>query len=114
MTRREAIFFHFQKASELTVARATYREHITELFEWMLRADRVDDDITSLTLSLAGKGKAQIISKQEGVIAGIEELTFLLKKKTALSFVPLVSDGARVSKNTIVAEVSGDNTEILA
>ncbi len=114
MTRRETIFFHFQKAGELTVAHATYREHITELFEWMISADRVDDDVTSNTLSLTGKGKAQIVSKQEGVIAGIEELTFLLKKNTSLRFVSLVSDGAPVSKNKIVAEVSGDNTEILA
>lgn len=114
MTRREAIISHFQKAGELTITHPTYRDHIVELFEWMIRADRVDNDVTSLTLALSGKGKAQVISKQEGVIAGIEELSFLLKKKTTLMFVPLFSDGIRVAKNELIAEINGDNTEILA
>jgi len=114
MTRQEMILSHFQKAQELVVTNTIYKDHITKLFAWMAQADRVDQDITSLVLSLKGEGKARIISKQQGIAAGIEELVFLLKNNTSLTFSPLVTDGAVLAKEDIVAEVSGKNTEILA
>jgi len=113
MKRSDAVLLHFQKSAELTVSHKFYRDHITELFNWMIQADAVGKDITSQTLSLRGSGKTQIVTKQEGVIAGIEELTELLSKNTGLVFSSKVSDGAKVKKNEVVAEVTGENTEIL-
>jgi len=114
MSRRDTIQLHFQKAGELTVSKKFYRDHITELFFWMVKADAVANDITSNTLKLSGNGKTQIITRQEGVIAGLEELTELLTKHTKLVFTPKISDGTHVKKDEIVAEVTGANTEILA
>lgn len=114
MKRHDEVQIHFQKAQELVVTNAFYQEHITQLFQWMVQADRVDHDVTSLTLALTGESKAQIVSKQQGMVAGLEELDFLLKKNTPLTFSPLVVDGEMLSKNDVVAEVTGKNKEILA
>src|SRR5258708_6921221 len=114
MKRSDAIELYFQKADELTVSKKIYRDHSTELFLWMVKADAVKDDVTSKALSLTGKGKTHIISKQKGVVAGIEELTQLLSKHTSLNFSPLVSDGAHVKEEDVIAEISGENTELLA
>jgi len=114
MNRADAVALHFQKAAELTVAKNNYQEHVTELFLWMVKADAVTDDITSKTLSLMGKSTTQIVSKQGGMIAGIEELAELLTKHTKLTFSSLINDGERVAKETLIAEVIGENTEILA
>src|SRR5579872_759974 len=114
MKREKAILLHYQKVGELTVSKKSYRDHITELFQWMIQADAVKDDITSNTLKLKGKGKTEIVTRQEGIIAGLEELKELLAKNTRLVFKPKVKDGARVEKDQIVAEFSGDNIEILA
>jgi nicotinate-nucleotide pyrophosphorylase (carboxylating) len=114
MKRSDAVLLHFQKAAELTVSKKIYRDHITELFHWMITADAVFNDITSNTLKLKRKGKTQILTRQSGVIAGIEELKELLSKNTSLIFSPKVFDGTMVTKDAVVAEVSGENIEILA
>lgn len=114
MTRDKAVLLHFQKAAELTVTKKFYQDHITQLFHWMIEADAVKDDITSHTLTITGKGKTEIFTRQEGIIAGLEELQELLSKNTSLVFKPEVSDGTRVAKDTIVAQVTGENSEILA
>jgi nicotinate-nucleotide pyrophosphorylase (carboxylating) len=114
MKRDKAILLHYQKAPELSVSKKFYRDHITELFEWMIKADAVSDDVTSKTLKLKGKGKTEIVTRQVGIIAGLEELKELLAKNTKLVFKAKVSDGTRVGKDQVVGEVLGDNTEILA
>jgi len=114
MKRIDAIQKYFQKSGELSVSKTFYRDHITELFLWMIQADAVHDDITSQTLALKGKGRTKIVSRQEGIAAGIEELTELLAKHTTLVFKPKVIDGAHLVQDDVLAEVSGENTEILA
>ncbi len=114
MNRDDTIQKYFQKAGELTVSKKFYRDHITQLFLWMIKADAVKDDITSQILSLRRKGKMQIIAKQNGVIAGIEELSELLAKHTNLVFIPIIMDGARVEKEALVVQISGESTQLLA
>src|SRR5882724_4807247 len=114
MKRDKAILLHYQKAGELKVSKTFYRGHITKLFEWMIQADAVTHDITSKTLVITGKGKTEIVTRQVGIIAGLEELKELLVKNTHLRFKALVTDGSSVAKDTIVAQVSGENSEILA
>ena len=114
MKRSDNVLLHFQKAAQLSVSKKLYRAHITELFLWMIKADAVDNDITSKTLAISGKGKTQIVARQVGIIAGLEELEELIKRHTHLVFNPKVTDGDYVGNSKIVAEVTGENTEILA
>lgn len=114
MKRENTILLHFQKSGNLTISNSHYRDHIIKLFLWLTKADDVTNDVTIKTLAVTGNGKARIIGKQDGVIAGLEEVNFLLDKFTKLAFIPKVSDGEHVTQDTIIAEVSGENKEILA
>lgn len=114
MRRDNTILLHFQKSGVLTVSHKQYREHLEKHFSWLVNADDVTNDVTTKTLAISGEGQARIISKQEGIIAGLEEVKFLLGKFTTLTFVPQVLDGQVVTSDVVIAEVSGVNSDILA
>jgi nicotinate-nucleotide pyrophosphorylase (carboxylating) len=114
MKRDNAILLHFQKTGALTISDTIYRDQIEKYFSWLVKADAVKNDITTNTLAIKGKGKALIISKQDGIIAGLEELKAVLSKYTNLTFIPKVKDAHQVTADTVIAEVSGYNSEILA
>ena len=56
--------------------------------------------------------EARIISKREGIIAGLEEAGIIYKLLN-VDFKPLVKDGERVTKGQIVAELKGSAKSIL-
>ncbi len=69
-------------------------------------------DITTDSLFTSENSKAKIIAKEEGVIAGIEDIKKIfnkLKVKTNFFF----NDGDFVKKYDIIAEISGKATSIL-
>jgi nicotinate-nucleotide pyrophosphorylase (carboxylating) len=72
-------------------------------------------DITTNLVKLNNKKtKAQIIAKQNGVIAGLEfcKIAFKLVGKEAI-FVKKVSDGSKVKKNKVIAEIKAKIKTIL-
>jgi len=72
-------------------------------------------DITTNLVKLNNKKtKAQIIAKQNGVIAGLEfcKIAFKLVGKEAI-FVKKISDGAKVKKNKVIAEIKAKIKTIL-
>lgn len=72
------------------------------------------DITTNLVKFNNKKTKAQIIAKQNGVIAGLEfcKIAFKLVGKEAI-FVKKVSDGAKVKKNKVIAEIKAKIKTIL-
>ena len=72
------------------------------------------DITTNLVKFNNKKTKAQIIAKQNGVIAGLEfcKIAFKLVGKEAI-FVKKVSDGSKVKKNNIIAEIKAKIKTIL-
>ena len=72
-------------------------------------------DITTNLIKFNNKKtKAQIIAKQNGVIAGLEfcKIAFKLVGKEAI-FVKKVSDGTKVKKNKVIAEIKAKIKTIL-
>ena len=72
-------------------------------------------DITTKLIKFKNKkAKAQIIAKQNGVIAGLEfcKIAFKLIGKEAI-FVKKVSDGSKVKKNKVIAEIKAKIKTIL-
>ncbi len=112
MNRKNLVLQYFQKKQLLTVTNASYAKHITDLFLWMIQADDVENDMTK-SFPVKTTGTAEIISKQSGIIAGIEEITYLLKHHTKLSCTPHVEDGAQVSKGQIILTLTGNSRELL-
>ena len=76
---------YFDKGPFLTVKNKVYAETCLQLFDFQIQNDLVENDITLKIIS--GKyndATANIISKQSGVIAGIEEVIFLINRRTNL------------------------------
>ena len=72
-------------------------------------------DITTNLISFKNKKtKAQIIAKQNGIIAGLSfcKAAFQLVDKEAI-FISRVKDGSKVRKNTVIAEIKAKTKTIL-
>ncbi|MGD2036105.1 MAG: carboxylating nicotinate-nucleotide diphosphorylase [Bacteroidales bacterium] len=82
---------------------------IEELIELALIEDIGDGDHTTLSCIPAEvRGKAQLIVKQEGVIAGIEIAEIIFKKLDPnIIFEKYIDDGTKVSRNDIAFTVEG-------
>jgi len=114
MSKYSLIQKYFQKANQLTISNKKYCDVITSLFKWMTANDKVKADITSGLLTLRANNTARIVSHQQAVIAGVEEISFLASTFTNLSFKPLVKDGEKVKNGQTIAAISGKSYEILA
>jgi nicotinate-nucleotide pyrophosphorylase (carboxylating) len=79
----------------------------------MLTEDVGQGDITtSLLIEAASQAKAQVVARQSGIIAGIEEATILLEA-LGLEAKASVKDGQEVKKNQVLLKISGDTRTIL-
>ncbi len=106
MTRQEKVAKHFQKKHLLTVSNSFYKEQLFALFDWMKVSDGVANDLTTKYLGLEEQCMAEVISKQAGIISGIEEVACLLDTKTTLKV------DEHVGKDTLL-RLSGNVKEIL-
>jgi len=92
-----------------------YEEQINSIVDTALAEDISHGDITSEVLIPPElKGKASLLVKAEGMVAGIEVAQkVFLKVDPSLEFEVLVKDGARVKHGDIVATVSGHVASML-
>lgn len=88
---------------------------IDRILDLALSEDTAAGDVTSQALIPPGlRGKASVLVKAEGVLAGIEIVRQLfLKAAPSLEVTVLVEDGRRVKPGDVVATVSGSVRSIL-
>ncbi|MBM3898230.1 MAG: carboxylating nicotinate-nucleotide diphosphorylase [Thaumarchaeota archaeon] len=87
---------------------------VMHMFETFLEEDYRRGDITTDAVIAKGQtADAEIIAKEDCVVAGLAEVLFFMKQK-GLKNEQKVSDGKLVTKGTVVAKVSGDARELLA
>lgn len=113
MRKTSLILKHFQKASLLTVKNQDYAKTVSGLFHWLTENDQVQSDQTTRFFP-SKKATAKIISHEEAILAGIEEINFLLENYTQLSFKSLVKDGQKIKRGQTLAEITGSIHELLA
>lgn len=90
------------------------RRILAEMLLWFLAEDLGQGDITTaLIVPPRAKAEARVISKDSGVVAGIEETEVLLDT-LKLEFKAYVGDGADVIPGQTLLEVSGDAKTILS
>jgi nicotinate-nucleotide pyrophosphorylase (carboxylating) len=92
------------------------KEEILKIVDNALNEDIGDGDHTSLaTVPENAKGKAQLIVKEDGILAGVElaEIVFHRLDPT-LSLEILIRDGEAVKKGQIVLHVTGSSRSILS
>ena len=89
---------------------------IDEIIDKALTEDIGDGDHTSLsTIPENARRQAQLLIKQDGILAGVEIAEKVFKKvDPSLSFNKLIEDGAPLKKGDIVFKVSGKAQSILS
>lgn len=105
---------YFNKSSLLTIKNKTYSETCLTLFDFQVKNDLVENDITSKIINGKYKDtKAIIISKQTGIVAGIEEVIYLIHKRTNLKVKQNIKDGTKINNKDLLLELTGNPLEIL-
>lgn len=87
-----------------------------DLIELALREDLALGDITSeSTVPANRQATATMLAKQDGVISGMETARAVFSRvDPTVDFQALVSDGARVTRGTPIATITGNARSILA
>lgn len=105
---------YFDKGRLLATKNKTYANACLELFDFQIKQDLVENDITSKIIYGQYKDiMANIIAKQSGVVAGIEEVTYLINKKTKLKIKQIIKDGSKTNKGDKLVQLNGNPLEIL-
>lgn len=106
----EALF----RGGSLTLANAEYRNAVRPLLDSLLESDTAPRDITVAALRLPRRqAKADIVAREPGIAAGLEELAFLLRT-TQLAVFLLVKDGSPFNAGEILARIEGDESGLLS
>lgn len=116
MNNRDAIDKFFQKKDQLILTNKSYQVLVHDLFVWLLKNDRVDNDLTTVSLFPDSNttAKSRVITRQDTTIAGLEEIEYLIKTFTTLTASRVANDGKNVQKGQTLIEISGNRNEILA
>jgi len=93
-----------------------YKEPLKRLIQSALKEDIGDADHSALAcLSSAKKHRAQLLVKEDCVIAGVEMASMVFKEfDPSLTMMTIISDGTKVEKESIVFEVEGSSQSLLA
>jgi nicotinate-nucleotide pyrophosphorylase (carboxylating) len=114
LQREKLVEQAYQKGNALSLSNKNYLNRLQKFFEQEYKEDVGQGDITSQSVLTTNKrGKAVLRTKQEGVIAGIEEVSWFLKKH-GLKVKIHVKDADKVKKGDTVFEVYGKQRDILA
>jgi len=89
------------------------RKVLEERLIQLLSDDVGQGDVTATLVPADVKAEAEVIWKEAGVAAGIEEAV-ILGESLGLSVKPLVSDGEEVKKGRVIMKFSGDARTILS
>jgi nicotinate-nucleotide pyrophosphorylase (carboxylating) len=92
------------------------KEEILKIVDNALNEDIGDGDHTSLaTVPQNAKGKAQLIVKEDGILAGVELAEIIFHRlDPSLTLEILIRDGEAVKKGQIVLHVAGSSRSILS
>lgn len=99
----------------LTLRNNQYRKEVERYVCDAFKSDMSSGDITtSLSVAMGKKVEARIVAKGDGIIAGLAEVGFFLKKCSGCSLRFHAQDGQRVQKGDVIMRVTGFAREILA
>jgi nicotinate-nucleotide pyrophosphorylase (carboxylating) len=104
----------FQRGECLRASEALYRESLDGLLHWLLAADQVSADQTTHALDLNYPTTAIVLGKQDGIVAGLEEVMWLLEQHTHIKAQPLVHDGDAIRAGTPILDLRAEAGELLA
>ena len=97
------------------ISEAQFQEELQRLISNAIREDVGPGDYSSLAcIPASATGKAKLLVKDQGIIAGVELAKMIFKYvDTALEVETFLSDGAEVKYGDVVFHVSGSSQSIL-
>ena len=113
MNKNTLIQKHFQKIHLLKMENPQYQKAVNTLFSWLLACDHAENDITAKLIDNKSV-RASIRTKQDIIVAGIEEIEYFLKKYPEITFQKKVNDGEQLKKGGKIAVISGTSGTILS
>ncbi len=113
MNRRQLIEKCFQRGEQLTIADTAYREGVNQFLSWLIANDHIENDVTTKALNLQHRTKATVQAKQTGILAGLEEVLFLLQQYPEITVEVAAKDGATLTKGQTILTLSLDVGELL-
>ena len=114
LDRQKLVETAYQKGKELNLNNDRYRRWLTTFFDKEYVDDVGAGDITSEAVLAENKPrKALLKTKESGIIGGIEEVSWFLRKHR-LEVKVHVKDGQNVLKGQTVLEIQGKQKDVLA
>ena len=112
---RKCLALEFWDRSEyLGINNKKYQDYVNKTINEKLQEDASNEDVTTNSLINKNKNvKAVIIAKQDGIIAGIDEISAFLRKNK-INTIKKSKDGAKVKNNSTILEIYGNARKILA
>lgn len=105
---------YFDKNSFLTIKNKAYAKACLQLFDFLTKNDVTENDTTSKLIE--GKYpnyQACISAGESGIVSGVEEVTYMVEKKTNLQTKIITKDGVLVKKKDLLIKLFGNPLEIL-
>jgi nicotinate-nucleotide pyrophosphorylase (carboxylating) len=101
------------RGSSLTLASMAYRETVRTMLDVLLVTDTSPRDLTVAALRLPDKAAiGEIVTRESGVAAGLEEFAFLLRA-SQLKVSLVARDGASFAAGAVLARIEGDESRLL-
>jgi len=114
LDRQKVVEFAYQKGKELNLNNKNYLNWLDAFFEKEYRDDVGAGDITSEAILAKNKPrKAVLKAKQSGVIGGIEEVSWFLRKHR-LEVKVRILDGEEALEGETILEIKDGQKDILA
>lgn len=114
MNKKQKIAKYFNQRGKLKMSNSKYKNQVKWFCDFMLQEDLGETgDITSnIVLKTNPKVTAEIIAKESGTIAGLEETKWLCTKYK-IHVTKYKNDGTRVKKGEKIMQVKGKIKDIL-
>ncbi len=114
LDRQKIVEIAYQKGKELNLNNKTYLEWLNSFFSKEYSDDVGAGDITSKAILKKNERRIAFLNvKTSGVIAGVEEVSYFLKKHH-LNVKTYQKDGEEALKGKTVLEIKGKQKDILA
>jgi nicotinate-nucleotide pyrophosphorylase (carboxylating) len=98
----------FQHGHRLSLSQKEYRTWVSSFLKALLKEDTKKEDVTTNLLfpNLKHRMMAEIVAKQDGIMAGMEEFQFFCTMNN-IKIKPFVQDGTQLPKGKKIAELLG-------